>query len=210
MRQIQRMTLKVAICAGMCLLTSTRTAWAQPIAAHHTLYNTPAPQVIHVAIRAFNNPRGNILWVQTVGFQEYCADVLPNEWFPSWSADSLHAGALAVKMFAWYHHLHPVTIGGFTFDVDNTTNFETFRPLSGTPATDRAIQDIWPYAYTYADGGIAPLDYQAGWRGSANWSLFHSQRMSQWGSSYLSDNGFNYLRILGFYYTDRVLMAMPN
>jgi len=64
------------------------------------LYNVKLLVVIRVAIRAGNDPRGPILWVQTIGFQQYCTDVLPNEWIPSWDPQALEAGAMAVKMFA--------------------------------------------------------------------------------------------------------------
>ena len=162
-----------------------------------------------VAIRAFGNPYGSILRVQTVGFQEYCSDVLPNEWMPSWDPASLRAGAMAVRMFAWYHHLHPVTVGGFTFDVDNTANFQVFRYQSGTPATDQAVQTVWPYACALPGGGIAPLDYRAGWRNTANWPLARSQKVSQWGSEYLANSGRSYLQILGFYFPGRAWLRVP-
>lgn len=175
----------------------------------HTLYNTPLPQVIRVAIRAGNNPRGPILWVQTVGFQQYCEDVLPNEWIPSWDPAALQAGAMAIKMFAWYHVLHPVSIGGFQFDVDNTVNFQQYKPLSAMPQTTQAVQSVWPYAYVFANGGIVPLDYRAGTSNSPNWPFIASQKMSQWGSQYWAAQGYSYQQILNLYYTNRVLLAAP-
>ncbi|PWI57792.1 SpoIID/LytB domain-containing protein [Sulfoacidibacillus thermotolerans] len=177
--------------------------------AYHTIYNTPLPSVIHVAIRANNDPRGQILWVQTVGFQEYCSDVLPNEWFSNWKPEALKAGAMAVKMFGWYHVLHPVTIDGFTFDVDNTTNFQEYKYMSGRFETDQAVRNIWPYAYVYTNGGIGPLDFRAGIPNNANWMYNHSQKMAQWGSEYLANAGMNYIQILGFYYTGRTLLQGP-
>jgi peptidoglycan hydrolase-like amidase len=158
------------------------------------------PAVIRVAIRAYNNPWGPILWVQTVGFQDYCANVLPNEWFPSWSPQALQAGAMAVKMFGWYHTQHPVTVDGFTFDVDNTTNFQEYKFLSGLPSTDQAVAAIWPYAYVGAQGQVYELPYRSGLPNEANWEFAASGKMAQWGSQYLAQSGFSYLRILRFYY----------
>ncbi|WDL95798.1 SpoIID/LytB domain-containing protein [Alicyclobacillus sp. ALC3] len=166
-----------------------------------TVYNTSLPSLIHVAIREGNNPRGPILWVQTVGFEEYCDDVLPNEWMPSWSPEALRAGAVAIKMFAWYHTLHPVTIAGFTFDVDNTTNFQEYKYLSGTTVTNAATRSTWREVFVPPSGVIQQLDYRAGIPNSPNWAFVGSQRMAQWGSQYWGAVALmSHLNILNLYY----------
>lgn len=187
---------------------------APPATATQTVFNTPTPSAIQVAIRENNpngepDPRGRIVWVQTVPFEEYCKDVLPNEWMPSWSPESLKAGAMAVKMFAWYHHLHPITIGGLTFDVDNTTNFQSFRYLSGQVDTNQAVEAIRPLAFTLPSGDIMELNYRAGYRNNPNWQYRNAQKMSQWGSEYWAQRGRTYLQILQFYYMDRSLFQVP-
>lgn len=187
--------------------------WLCPVAhaqAVYTIDNTPEPATIRVAIRENNpsgepDPRGRIVWVQTVPFYQYCEDVLPNEWMPSWDPEALKAGAMAVKMFAWYHHLHPVTIGGFTFDVDNTTNFQTFRYWSRQPDTNTAINSITSYAYVKNDGEIFELSYRAGYENDPNWQYRNAQKMAQWGTQYWATHGRNYIQILQFYYRDRAL-----
>ncbi len=167
----------------------------------NTIYNTAYPSVIRVAIRAYNNPSGPILWVQTVGFQEYCSDVLANEWIPSWNPEALRAGAIAVKMFAWYHSLHPVTASGWIYDVDNTTNYQEFKYQSGTYQTDLAVRDTWRMAYTPANGEILPLNYRSGIPFNANWSFIGSNFMSQWGSEYWASTAkMSYLNILALFY----------
>lgn len=195
----------IAVLAGVCVQAPVR---AQ--AAPHTIYDTALPSAIRVAIRENNpfgepDPRGRITWVQTVPFDEYCKDVLPNEWMPSWNTESLKAGAMAVKMFAWYHHLHPVTIDGFTFDVDNTTNFQTFRYLSGQPATNVAFNAIRNQVYTMPNGTIIELNYRAGYQNNPNWQYRNAQKMAQWGSEYWALRGRSYIQILQFYYLDRAL-----
>ncbi|MCY0869208.1 MAG: hypothetical protein OWT27_01290 [Firmicutes bacterium] len=184
------LAIGVAAASGAALATTV----------HAQTVQQGEPVVIRVAIRAYNNPWGPILWVQTVGFQDYCANVLPNEWIPSWSPQALQAGAMAVKMFGWYHTQHPVTVDGFTFDVDNTTNFQEYKFLSGLPATDRAVAAIWPYAYVGAQGQVYELPYRSGLPNEANWQFAASGKMAQWGSQYLAQNGYSYLRILRFYY----------
>ncbi|MCY0876831.1 MAG: SpoIID/LytB domain-containing protein [Firmicutes bacterium] len=167
----------------------------------HTIANTAYPAVIRVAIRSYNNPVGPILYVQTLGFQEYCEDVLPNEWFPTWNTESLKAGAIAVKMYAWYHTLHPVTTDGFTYDVDNTTNFQQFKYLSGHPTTDQAIQETWNTLFVPPSGEIKELDYRAGFPNRENSAFLESGVMAQWGSEYWGRVAkINFLNILNLYY----------
>lgn len=113
--------------------------------------------------------------------------------------------AMAVKMFAWYHHLHPVTIDGFTFDVDNTTNFQAFRYLSEQPQTDDAYWAVKKFAYVKQDGEIFELNYRAGYPNNPNWQYRNAQKMSQWGSEYWAEQGRSYVQILQFYYMDRRL-----
>lgn len=171
----------LAICAA--LLT-----WGLlPVGAEgqtQTVANTAYPSVVRVAIRGFNNPVAPIQYVQTVGFQEYCKDVLPNEWMADWNAESLRAGAIAVKMFAWYHTLHPSKAEGFTFDVDNTTNFQQFKYLSGQYVTDKAVNDTWNMVYVPQDGTVAELEYRSGFPNRENRGFLGSGVMSQWGSEY--------------------------
>lgn len=193
-------------------LTLPATIWLSPgvQAQTFTIDNTKEPVSIRVAVRENNpngepDPRGRIVWVQTVPFYQYCEDVLPNEWMPSWDPESLKAGAMAIKMFAWYHHLNPVTIDGFTFDVDNTTNFQTFRYLSRQPDTNQAVNSVMKYAYVKNDGEIFELNYRAGIQNDPNWQYRNAQKMAQWGTEYWATQGRSYLQILQFYYADRAL-----
>ncbi|WP_040290687.1 SpoIID/LytB domain-containing protein [Alicyclobacillus hesperidum] len=172
-----------------------------PVISAQTIYNTPYPSVIRVAIRANNNPTSPILYVQTVGFEEYCEDVLPNEWMPSWNTEALKAGAIAVKMFAWYWTLHPTTEGGFTYDVDNTTNFQTFKYLSGQVATDLAVQETWNMVFVPSDGSIKPLDFRAGTPDGSNTGYVGTFIMSQWGSQYWAQTAkLPFTTILSLFY----------
>ncbi|EJY55235.1 hypothetical protein URH17368_1975 [Alicyclobacillus hesperidum URH17-3-68] len=188
---------------------------APNVEAAQTIYNTSMPSVMRVAIRENNasgepDPRGRIIYVQAVPFVTYCEDVLPNEWFPSWRPEALKAGAMAVKMFAWYHHLHPVTIDGFTFDVDNTTNFQHFQDLSSQPTTNAAFAAIQNVAYTRPNGEIIELNYSAGYQNDPNWQYRNAQKMAQWGTEYWAERGQNYVQILQFYYQNRALMKLQS
>lgn len=167
----------------------------------NTIYNTSYPSTIRVAVRANNNPVNPILYVQTVGFEQYCEDVLPNEWIPSWNPQALRAGAIAVKMFAWYYTQHPTTEQGFTYDVDNTTNFQTFKFLSGQYATDTAVQQTWNMVFVPPNGAIGQLNYRMGIPYSNNNAYIGTRIMSQWGSEYLGSKAhLSFGNILRMYY----------
>jgi peptidoglycan hydrolase-like amidase len=199
------------------LLAAVLAAAAFPTAAfaeHKTVYNTTYPTSVRVAIREARpngepNPRGRILYVKSVPFDSYVQDSLPNEWIPSWRPESLRAGAMAVKMFAWYKVLHPIKIDGWEFDLDNSTNFQTYREGNRFTDTNNAHWAIRNMAYTLPDGTIVELNYRAGYQGGPNWEYRNAQMMSQWGSQYWAAQGRRYLEILQWYYQGRQLHRIP-
>lgn len=205
---------KLLLGSATVLMVSGLSLFSTPIAhAEASIYNTSPPSTVRVGIRSLNpsgeaDPRGRIIWVQTVPFEQYVEDVLPNEWVPSWGEESLKAGAMAIKMFAWYHHLHPVTVDGFTFDVDNTVNFQAFRYYSRQTETTRAVQFIRKYAYVKPNGEIIELNYRAGTQDDPNWQYRNAEKMAQWGSEYWATRGRTYLQILQFYYANRALRSI--
>jgi len=82
--------------------------------------------------------------IRTVDFQEYLQDVLPNEWFPSWDAESLRAGAVAVRTFSWYHTLHPLSPN---YDLSDYT--QRYIHGSDEPATNQAVENTSGIHVTY-------------------------------------------------------------
>lgn len=178
------------------------------------VFTSPYPAAIRVAIRESRpngepNPWGRILYVKTVPFDDYIVNSLPNEWMPSWSQDSLQAGAIAVKMFAWYKTLNPTVLDGWEFDVDNTTNFQMYLEGNRSDATDQAHNAVRNLAYALPDGTIVELNYRAGYEGDPNWQYRNANMMAQWGSQYWAEQGFNALEILQWYYQGRALHPIP-
>ena len=183
-------------------------------AEHKTVYNSPYPTTIRVAIREARpdgdpNPRGRIIYVKWVPFDTYVINSLPNEWVPAWHQESLQAGAMAVKMFAWYKVLHPTKLDGWEFDVDNTTNFQTYREGNRFDDTDTAHGRVRNLAFTQPDGTIVELNYRAGYENSPNWQYRNANMMAQWGSQYWAQQGKNMLEILQWYYQGRTLNKIP-
>ena len=200
------------------MLTAILSMVVEPIhlvsAQVYTLNNSGFPSSIRVAIRDNNtwgepDPRGAIIYVKTINFDLYCRNVLPNEWYPTWRPTALEAGAIAVKMYAWYHHLHPVTIGGFTFDVDNTVNFQLYRDQSNQDSTDHAYYQTRQLAYVNPNLEITELPYRAGYQNSPNWQYRNAQKMAQWGSEYLAELGRSPYDILNFYYSGKLMTKIP-
>ncbi|MDB4893822.1 MAG: hypothetical protein JWN15_84 [Firmicutes bacterium] len=192
------------------LLLGTTTAFAE----HRTVFDTPYPRTIRVAIRESRaagepNPRGRILYVKAVDFDTYVFNSLPNEWVPSWQQEALQSGAMAVKMFAWYRVLHPTRLDGWDFDLDNTTNFQTYREGNRYRETDQAHLRIRNLAYAMPNGTIVELNYRAGYRGGPNWEYRNANLLSQWGTQYWGERGRNMLQILQWYYQGRTLHPIP-
>ena len=130
----------------------------------YTSTNTP-PNVIKVY---HNNPdHAADYQVHTVDFVEYAQHVLPHEWSAGWHTEALRAGAMAVKMFGWYHVLHSNSTGAGCYDVDSTTNYQVWDPNIEYPQTNTAVLDTWDYYLTRSDGTPYQTFYKSGYPGDA-------------------------------------------
>lgn len=212
-RDAEGCRLRALVAAAMVLLVGfslPRYASAE----HSTIFDSPYPATIRVAIRESMpsgepDPLGRILYVKSVPFDEYVIHSLPHEWVPAWEQEAVQAGSMAVKMFAWYKILHPTTLDGWEFDVDNTTNFQTYRETGRFANTDEAHWRVRNLAFAEADGTIAELNYRAGVPDQPNWPYRNANLMAQWGTQYWAEQGYNMLQILQWYYQGRVLHPIP-
>ncbi|HEY3363851.1 MAG TPA: SpoIID/LytB domain-containing protein [Symbiobacteriaceae bacterium] len=204
--------MKSILALAVCLLVLSGATVAS--AQNKTVFNTPVPTSVRVAIREARpngepNPRGRIIYVKTVSFDDYTRNSLPNEWVPSWNQEALQAGAMAIKMFAWYHTLNPTRLDGWEFDVDNTTNFQTYREGNRFAETDQALARIRNLAYALPDGTIVELNYRAGYEGEPNWPYRNANMMAQWGTQYWGEKGYNMVKILQWFYMGKALHTIP-
>lgn len=168
------------------------------------------PSTIRVGIRANNNPSNPIGSVSVVTFDSisnndtYVKDVLPNEWIDSWPIESLKAGAMAVKMYGWYHVLYPKYPAAGA-DVDNTINSQVYKPASYKPNSNTAVNAIntrgFRRNYQWIDPYIFETSYYAG---SYDGSATDGEHMTQNGSQYWADQGKTYDWILYYYYNSSV------
>ena len=143
-----------------------------------------------------------IQYVEIVDFNFYAKHVLPSEWIGSWPAESLKAGAMAVKTYAWYW----VNQGGkwpeYGADVVDSTCDQVYNPAYSYWKTDQAVDDTWGHRMV-RDGTIQkwivfPAYYYAG---EYNGEPTDGNHMTQWGSKYWADQGQAWDWILHFYYS---------
>ena len=103
--------------------------------------------------------------VQTVDFESYVKVVMPAEWPSGWPMESLRAGAVAIKQYAWYYAIHyrGGTGTGGCYDVVDNTNDQIYSPETRTPATSQvqAVETTWS-EYVTKNGSFIPTGYRSG------------------------------------------------
>lgn len=87
--------------------------------------------------------------VETIDFKQYAKNVLPNEWGAKWPYESLRAGAMAVKMYAWSY----IAAGGKWPDADvyDSTCDQVYIPAISYASTDKAVDFTWNWRLTRAE-----------------------------------------------------------
>jgi Stage II sporulation protein len=151
-------------------------------------------------IRVFRAASGA---VETVDFRAYVKNVLSREWIGSWTAESLRSGAVAVKMYAWYHVLHwrGLTNGaGQCFDVYDDTRDQVYNPAQPTWASAAAAVDATWSTRALKNGAIYPTYYNGGTANEPCGANANGWRMYQWGTQACGLAGKTAAQILLIYY----------
>lgn len=137
----------------------------------------------------------------TVDFYDYVRDVLPNEWVASWYTSyptAVRAGALAVKMYGWYHVYHPKwNFSPYYADVQDNTNDQVYIVNSRHPSTTQAINDVGGIGVDRADGKLFETQYV---QGSESAGGYHGGKMWQLGTKYWAGQGKGYTFMVHYYY----------
>ncbi|MBR7744465.1 peptidase inhibitor family I36 protein, partial [Phycicoccus sp. BSK3Z-2] len=138
--------------------------------------------------------------VDRVPFKSYVKNVLPNEWITSWPQESLRAGAVAVKSYAWYWALNSTrdTPWGQCYDVRDDTGDQVYRPGTATTSTNAAVDATWGTRMT-RDGRVLRAHYCATRTACSAWT--DGNWMSQYGSRDKANAGLGHRRILRDYYS---------
>src|SRR5256884_4872652 len=66
----------------------------------------------------------------------YVKNGLDDEWFSSWNAESLKAGAIAYRSYGVYYVYHPLTAN---YDICNTTSCQVNDPTDSATSTNNAV-----------------------------------------------------------------------
>jgi stage II sporulation SpoD-like protein/carboxypeptidase family protein len=152
-------------------------------------------------IRVYLSEKGT---VDNVGFYFYASHVLPSEWIPSWDADALAAGAIAVKTYAAYKAMsgHARTGGANCYDVLDTVSDQVYNPAVSYDSTDRAVAAALGSVF-YRDGGLFLAQYYAGPTDApcAPVTGTYAGRMSQWGTQNCAKEGKVWPSIVTTFYT---------
>lgn len=168
-----------------------------------------APDSIRVLFRENNNPKGDIMYVRAVTFEDetnncYVKNVLANEWEESWPNESLKAGGICVKMFAWHKVISP-SYPDYNADIDNTTNSQVYKEGSAekhpnTSAAVDAVMNIGLRRVNTVNDKRFPYIFETGYRAGTYDSSKRENLVSQNGTHYWADQGKDYQWILKYYY----------
>ncbi|GAB3282363.1 hypothetical protein GCM10027563_12210 [Parasphingorhabdus pacifica] len=169
------------------------------------------PSEIRVLIHAEHDSDGwgvdgTEIGVRTVPFREYVQDVLPSEWPATWPGESLRAGAIAVKNYAWYwtQNWRGGEYEGECYDVDDSIAYQRYIPGNNALTSNIAITSTWNLA-ARKDGEIFSTGYRATLTGNTDEACGAGREdrpdlLSQWGSRACAREGRTAQEIVRMYY----------
>jgi hypothetical protein len=189
------------------------------------------PKTIKVLRTAATNPPKKVKGTaQTVDFYEYVATVMAAEWPERYPIETLKAGAIATKQFAWYYVLNHR--GGvkwkdgtrYCYDVVDSTVDQWYRPEKYGPGTSlwpaegskirQALDLTWDqslrkYRHSSGDSAFFLTGYRAGSSSAAcgedrtGFKLFHNSTRK------CGYAGMKYEEILRRYLNPRLEVVTP-
>jgi hypothetical protein len=204
----------VAIAASVCSLLvasagGTSAAYndtVQPAAASCTGWSsnsTPPPTV-----RVLRVGTGV---VETVDLEHYTKIVMAAEFNKTWPIETLRAGAIATKEYAWYYAIHyrGGTKNGVCYDVQDNSTDQDYWPESRSPSSSQinAVESTWGES-VLRSGAIFLTGYRAGSSTTcgADKDGYHLMQLSARGCGLL---GHSAEYILQLYYTSTSIQGGP-
>lgn len=170
--------------------------------------NVPLPLKIRVRVAGYpyHCDTSRDYTVETIDFRDYVKGVLPNEWGATWPDDSLRAGAMAVKMYAWSY----ISLGGKWPDADvwDSTCDQVYNPNFESAKASAAVDYIWDHVLD-KNGLLAHTSYRAFYSQCVDANK-EGRCMGQWESKYMAEEGYSWIEILEYFYEDSfVRLATP-
>lgn len=137
----------------------------------------------------------------TVSFPDYVKNVTASEIYPTWYVSAIRANVLAIISFALNRvYTQFYRTRGYDFDITATTAYDQkFIYGRNTYENIDAIVDEIFTSYIRRIGHIEPLAAKF-----CNGTTTTCAGLSQWGSQYLAEDGYNYWEILTYYYGDDI------
>ena len=159
------------------------------------------PAYITVHLAAPDTPAENV----TVSFRDYVKNVASSEVYPTWDTQALRANILAITSFALNRvYTEFYRSRGYPFDITNSTAFDQqFVEGRNFFDTISALVDELYDDYIRRVGFIEPLAAKF-----CNGTTVTCDGLSQWGSQYLAQQGYDAMRILRYYYGNDIELVV--
>lgn len=182
----------------------------------------PAPSTIRVGRNCSCRSCSTVV---TVSMETYVKRVLPHEWIPSWHAESLKAGAIAIRSYGAWHVYNPAASN---YDICDTTCCQVYS-TTHYASTDAAVNATAGIYLVNSSNNIMRAEYSAENNDSGNrdgcgncyttnrpsdgiclsdsvccgtTQNGHGRGMCQWGSQrWASSRGMSYQWIISHYYS---------
>ena len=153
------------------------------------------PQQITVHLGAPDEAASNV----TVSFSDYVKNVASSEIYPTWEESALRANILAIVSFALNRvYTEFYRSRGYDFEITNSTAYDQFfvNGRSFFTNVSRLVDELFN-DYLRRPGFVEPLAAKF-----CNGTTVTCEGLSQWGSQYLAQEGYNTPQILRSYYGD--------
>ena len=158
------------------------------------------PQRITVHLGTPNSDAENV----TVSFSDYVKNVASSEIYPTWDESALRANILAIVSFALNRvYTEFYRSRGYDYDITNSTAFDQYfvNGRSFFENISRLVDELFN-DYLRRPGFVEPLAAKF-----CNGTTVTCEGLSQWGSQYLAEQGYNSTEILRNYYEDVEIVA---
>ena len=172
-------------------------ALAAPVADQSQL---PLPTTIRVRVTGYAYcDLARPYTVQTIDFKEYVKHVLPNEWVSSWPTESVRAGAMAAKMYAWSY----IAAGGKWPDADvyDSTCDQVYNPAVSYTSTNNAVDFTWNWRLLRSDGQSLFRTFYRAYASQCADAGLTGYCMGQYESRDMAYDLFTWDEILAVFYT---------
>ena len=153
----------------------------------------PEQITVHLGTPSSNAP--NV----TVSFSDYVKNVASSEIYPTWDESALRANILAIVSFALNRvYTEFYRSRGYDYDITNSTAFDQYfvEGRSYFENISRLVDELFN-DYLRRPGFVEPLAAKF-----CNGTTVTCEGLSQWGSEYLAQQGYNSDQIIRSYYGD--------